>query len=941
MNNTEAFDIQHGVLIKYKGNDADVIVPDGVTKIGAKAFWFSSEMITVSLPNSVTEIGNSAFYGCRSLTSINIPDNVKKIGPEAFRDCKNLESISVSEKLIRRSENPFKNCTKLADKNGFIIFDDFLSGYAGNTNEIVIPDGIRSIGTSAFKDCLVSKIIIPDSVKEIGLAAFSRSMLRSIIIPDGVKSLNFKAFAECRNLENVSIPNTVTIIDHSAFEACTHLQSIIIPASVKTIRFSAFENCISLKTIKLNGIVDIEGNAFKNCNFDVNTFDRKTVLYFYLIGMRGKVADECQKKINADIDGSINMMIDLLQESGNKTKYNRIVSLVIKNKEKVSEKTLVKLEECLKKDDAQDAIKLLVKNNLIVGDEKTEAKKLAKAEKEKKQNTEQSIIDEEKLLKGERPDEKEVEAFAKQLIATRPLSPEIAFPKNTKVFYRNSKIPVKEYVLRELFTIYLEQFKNASTLVYGDMNEHYELQYVEKLRIDDKADKIYSYLDPEGVDKLLNQLVHGSKYRYYVLSFARFASEESVSRAVNEIKGRKKGTAKDKYWANNVEAALIISDTVEAMRYYDSIKNLNKYAKKRGISEQELRDTLMVPDLGFGQDGFKKYQIGDLDLRITIKPDLSTEIYDCKTQSVLRSLPSKGADPEEIIKMKEDFKSFKNNTKKYAEEKLGNIKQLHINRVNINKDTWQIVYVDHPVIKVLSEGIVWSDGNKYFIPSEGKFLDVNGNPYIPDKTICVANVLDMKQEEVTEWREYLIAHNIKQPFEQIWEPIFNLNDYYGSQELSGLTISTSERNTMKKTLKTKGINVYSDTIESEYDHRAGSYLFSNRNTMHFDNYADAEYTINDDKSITFESIRGLSGNKYAANTILLSLYKILMEQDIKNDRDDRLDNDKLDLFTLAQILTFITIANDNNSTRCKAVLLDYKNNTYPDYNVLDELTLEL
>ena len=57
------FNIKNGVLEEYTGKDADVIIPDGVT-----------------------EIGNKAFYGCSSLTSITIPDSVKKIGEDAFMD---------------------------------------------------------------------------------------------------------------------------------------------------------------------------------------------------------------------------------------------------------------------------------------------------------------------------------------------------------------------------------------------------------------------------------------------------------------------------------------------------------------------------------------------------------------------------------------------------------------------------------------------------------------------------------------------------------------------------------------------------------------------------------------------------------------------------------------------------------------------------------------
>ena len=73
------FEIQNGVLIKYNGYAAEVIIPDSVTSIGERAFWY-----------------------CRSLTSITIPGSVKEIGKNAFIRCKNLKTVH----LPRAAENP-------------------------------------------------------------------------------------------------------------------------------------------------------------------------------------------------------------------------------------------------------------------------------------------------------------------------------------------------------------------------------------------------------------------------------------------------------------------------------------------------------------------------------------------------------------------------------------------------------------------------------------------------------------------------------------------------------------------------------------------------------------------------------------------------------------------------------------------------------------------
>lgn len=73
------FDIENGVLIKYKGDGGNVVIPEGVTEIGYCAFFNSIELKSVTIPNSVIVIGTYAFLNCSQLTSVTIPNSVKAI----------------------------------------------------------------------------------------------------------------------------------------------------------------------------------------------------------------------------------------------------------------------------------------------------------------------------------------------------------------------------------------------------------------------------------------------------------------------------------------------------------------------------------------------------------------------------------------------------------------------------------------------------------------------------------------------------------------------------------------------------------------------------------------------------------------------------------------------------------------------------------------------
>ena len=81
-------------IVKYEGNEKFVVVPEGVEKIGARAFYECGADI-VCLPLSLKEIGERSFEKSKIIT-IMIPKNVEKIGKDAFKGCKYLYKIDVA-----------------------------------------------------------------------------------------------------------------------------------------------------------------------------------------------------------------------------------------------------------------------------------------------------------------------------------------------------------------------------------------------------------------------------------------------------------------------------------------------------------------------------------------------------------------------------------------------------------------------------------------------------------------------------------------------------------------------------------------------------------------------------------------------------------------------------------------------------------------------------
>jgi len=173
-----------GSQVEMKG---DLLIPrevDGnmVTGIGEKAFYWYSDLTSVTIPMGVTSIGYGAFMTCRRITNVTIPDSVTSIDSMAFAVCDALTEVIIPRSVTHLGDSVFYNCEALVS--------------------ITFPDSVTSIGDSMCYDSrALTNITIPDSVTSIGDHAFYWCVsLTDITIPDSVTSIGKDAFAGCNKL---------------------------------------------------------------------------------------------------------------------------------------------------------------------------------------------------------------------------------------------------------------------------------------------------------------------------------------------------------------------------------------------------------------------------------------------------------------------------------------------------------------------------------------------------------------------------------------------------------------------------------------------------------------------------------------------------------------------------------------------------------------------
>lgn len=335
MSSANDFVIENGVLIKYVGPGGDVVIPEGVTEIGEKAFCLTESvnnygivyesvkdnttLTGVSLPDGLVRIGAYAFERCVTLTDVTLPQSVKSIDQYAFVHCKELETVICKEGAIRKiGEDAFYDCEKLhtlemrieetgeigarafigckslADEDGFVIVHSVLFDYFGKGGDIVVPEGVMALGDNCFKRCSVYQrghvdmetIHLPDTLRTIGGFALENcELLTEITIPDGVTEIGDYAFQKCKRLNRVILPKKLVRLGKYAFCQCS-IETLELPLSLIDIGEGALMNNKMQELYLPDHIENISDRAFIG----------QMYAFFTLYVKRGSTTEKAVKK---------------------------------------------------------------------------------------------------------------------------------------------------------------------------------------------------------------------------------------------------------------------------------------------------------------------------------------------------------------------------------------------------------------------------------------------------------------------------------------------------------------------------------------------------------------------------------------------------------------------------------------------------------------------
>ena len=230
-----------------------VKLPTTLKTVGNFAFQ-STYLDEMSFPDGLETIGYNAFYNTRIKEAI-LPASLIKLnddngGSYAFANNQSLEIVSLPASVVTIPGGTFYACN--------------------NLQSFQIPEGITTIGESAFLGCWYFNSDIPTTVTSIGRRAFDNTGMTNVVIQENV-SIGDEAFQNCGSLTSIVLPTTFYDDIYRMLAYCDNLRDVTFKSPTMVLKGDNIFSGNTLSNITLhvpNYLVNTYklDNYWYNCN---------------------------------------------------------------------------------------------------------------------------------------------------------------------------------------------------------------------------------------------------------------------------------------------------------------------------------------------------------------------------------------------------------------------------------------------------------------------------------------------------------------------------------------------------------------------------------------------------------------------------------------------------------------------------------------------------
>lgn len=340
------FQTQGSTLVKYRGTEERVTIPDTVDVVGESAFENNQKVQFVVIPKSVkrldayvfwgcnnleevvlgkglTAVDEYSFAGCTGLKQITIPENIQSIDAQAFAGCVNLTDIYIPATVTGIAEDAFLNCDNVtihADEGS--VAAQFAQKLAEQKNRdplvtaapVQTPTAVSRPDTQATTEPVSTATPAPVATPVPGNVLGSTIIVGNhalVMVHPGEEKVQQgytepeagqetgeeqDITAETENgkipewmyyrnqsVSAVTIPEGTTEIGRFAFSRSS-LRTVTIPEGVTTIDYAAFYHCDNLDNVILPDTVNTVGaKAFTHTGW-MDDFEENSMDDFLISG---------------------------------------------------------------------------------------------------------------------------------------------------------------------------------------------------------------------------------------------------------------------------------------------------------------------------------------------------------------------------------------------------------------------------------------------------------------------------------------------------------------------------------------------------------------------------------------------------------------------------------------------------------------------------------
>ncbi len=222
-----------------------------VLQNGQATFFSQSISIEVKDPYITTGPSLTHYFGLGGRVDIPASLSLTEIGQYAFT---NFDYVAKGPEDEISEEAP--ETTKI-----------WYKGEGKHIEEVIIPEGVKTIAAFAFADMTsLKRVVLPSTIERIDQGAFyGCTALMEVKGLENVKFINQNAFAGCGLNGSIQLDKVVAVADH-AFRNCASLKGVTLSADTQSVGAWAFAGATSLKTVSIPAEkIKLGQRAFEGC----------------------------------------------------------------------------------------------------------------------------------------------------------------------------------------------------------------------------------------------------------------------------------------------------------------------------------------------------------------------------------------------------------------------------------------------------------------------------------------------------------------------------------------------------------------------------------------------------------------------------------------------------------------------------------------------------